>query len=631
MKRINHRLLLAGLVSLTTFFVYVPSLRNGFVTCDDGSYVYRNLFIRSINVKFAEWAIFNYSVSNWHPLTWLSHAVDYAVWGLNPFGHHLTSILLHSVNTLLAILLVMRLIESAGSEKLRPPSGPFSSDTGITIAALVTGLLFGLHPLHVESVAWIAERKDVLCAFFSLLSVSMYSQYAATRCGSPDRQHKFWARRFPKPYYWSLIFFILALSSKPMAVTLPMVLLILDWYPFQRISRGMPFWDVIIEKLPFIALSIFSSIITISAQSSGPAMALMETTPFWTRFIVAVNALFVYLSKMVVPINLIPFYPYPQDVSLLSPKYLLPFLSVIVITIICVITSRKKSRLGMAVWLYYVSVLIPVVGLIQVGNQSMADRYTYLPSLGPFLLSGLGAAWLYGKISILKGPRVATGILVAGVTVFIMVLSSMTVRQIGLWKNGIVLWNYVITKSPTEISFAYLNLGTTYHEQGQFDLAIENFSRAIALAPRWALAYNNRGIAYGKKGLLDKAIQDFDTAIFLDAKYAETYNNRGTTYGRQGLLDKAIEDFSTSISLNPNGDGAYGNLGYAYFLAGRFDKAVQNYNRAIELNRFNVSAYLNRANVYLKTGMRELALSDLRRGCSLGSQAACAELKTNPK
>jgi hypothetical protein len=247
----------------------------------------------------------------------------------------------------------------------------------------VTGLLFGLHPLHVESVAWVSERKDLLCAMFYLLSIMAYMAY---------RTHKIY-----RTYFLTLCFFILALMSKPMAVSLPFVLLILDWYPFKRTTSLETFRTSFIEKLPFIALSIGSSILTILAQKAGGAVVAIEAIPLQARILVAAKSLIAYLWKMILPLNLIPLYPYPQDVSLLSLGFLATVFLVTGITAACVLAARKE-KLWMSVWFYYVVTLIPVIGIVQVGSQPMADRYTYLPSLGPFLIAGLITAGLYEKV-----------------------------------------------------------------------------------------------------------------------------------------------------------------------------------------------------------------------------------------
>src|SRR5512139_1367135 len=258
MKRQHLKFLLAVSVSIISFFIYLSALQNQFIHWDDDRYIFENPHIRSLGPAFFKWAFFDFYAGNWHPLTWISHALDYAVWGLSPMGHHLTNNILHAVNTFLVVLLTVRLLEVLKERREAEGAHTFLDDRGISIAGGVTGLLFGLHPLHVESVAWVSERKDLLCALFFLLSIMTYMSYVS------DRNNR--------SYVLSLVFFILALMSKPMAVSLPIVLLILDWYPFERFGSLDTFRKVLIEKIPFIALSFASAVLTVLAQEKGGAI-----------------------------------------------------------------------------------------------------------------------------------------------------------------------------------------------------------------------------------------------------------------------------------------------------------------------------------------------------------------------
>jgi protein O-mannosyl-transferase len=417
-KKRNLDYYLAVSVSLLTFIVYLASLQNEFVAWDDPEYITNNPYIRLFGLDLFRWAFSAFYSANWHPLTWISHALDYAVWGLNPLGHHLTNNILHAVNTFLVVLLVARLIEATtppppcqvgelvGDKSSPTVSGGVAEGRGgkwnegllhhslftfhishfSLIAAGVTGLLFGLHPLHVESVAWVSERKDLLCAMFFLLSIMMYAKYVVTTSTT-------FRQVFNKHYLFSLCFFFLALLSKPMAVSLPVVLLILDWHPFGRVRSLKTFWPAVVEKLPFVVLSLISSVLTILAQKGSEALFMMEVTPLSSRGTVAAKSLVAYLGKIMLPLHLSPFYPYPLDVTFFSMDYLLPFFLVIGITILCLGLSRKQ-KMYLSAWSFYVVTLVPVLGIVQVGRQSMADRYTYLPSLGPFLVIGLGVAWV---------------------------------------------------------------------------------------------------------------------------------------------------------------------------------------------------------------------------------------------
>jgi hypothetical protein len=388
----NSRYWLAAAIAVITFAVYLPSLRNDFVEWDDSTYIIENPFIRSFNMTFLRRAFFEFYASNWHPLTWVSHALDYAIWGLNPLGHHLTSIILHAINTFIVVLLIIRLVQ-AKKETAVIGQSVFSDERAVFITGGVAGLLFGLHPLHVESVAWIAERKDLLCALFFLLSMTWYVRYRRVEENEGVQRDSI-PIFLERNYLLSLGFFVLALLSKPMAVTLPVIFLIVDWNPFERIRSLKTFLTALLEKVPFLALSLISSILTVLAQRAGGAVTSVEETPILTRVFVAAKSLVAYIWKMIMPLNLIPYYPYPENLSPLSFEYLLAVALVVGISVICaMIAKKKKQNLLLSVWGYYVISLLPVIGLIQVGGQSMADRYTYLPSIGPFFLMGLVAAW----------------------------------------------------------------------------------------------------------------------------------------------------------------------------------------------------------------------------------------------
>ena len=547
----NLQYSVAGLVAVITCAVYLTSLQNEFVEWDDSIYVYENLHIRSLDISFFRWAFLDFHAGNWHPLTWISHAVDYALWGLNPWGHHLTNIILHTLNASIVVLLIMGVIEALQKTTIENER-PLNERMTLLVGG-VTGMLFGLHPIHVESVAWVAERKDLLCALFFLLSMSAYAKYGTLAHAETPRPRSE-SRFLKKLYLLSLGSFTLALLSKPMAVTLPVCLLMLDWYPLKRIRSLRTFWLALVEKLPFFALSLVSSILTLLAQAAGGSIVPIEYAPLSTRMLVASKALMVYLGKMMVPLNLIPFYPYPSDVSLLSLEYLSAVALVLGITTVCIVVV-KGHELFLSVWGYYVVTLMPVLGIVQVGNQFMADRYAYLPSLGPFLLMGLAVAWLFEKVNALKhGSRPATFVCGAAVIGILVSLSYLTVKQIGVWKNSIDLWTYVIKREPVRAPLAYYNRGVSYVKKGQVDRALYDFKKTIMLDPSDYQAYYNLGVLYGSTGLFDMAIECFSMAIVIHQNYDMAYLYRGTYYARTGRVEQARADYQKACDLgNENG------------------------------------------------------------------------------
>jgi protein O-mannosyl-transferase len=539
MMRRNIKYVLAGSVALMTFCVYLASLNNEFVEWDDSTYVFANPFIRSFDLAFLKWAFLNFYAFNWHPLTWISHAMDYAIWGLNPLGHHLTNNILHAVNTFVVVLLVARLMSIAQNRA----QAALLQERAIVITAATTGLLFGLHPLHVESVAWVAERKDLLCGLFYLLSVMAYTSY---RSYSTYRT-----------YILSLFFFILALLSKPMAVSLPVVLLVLDWYPFGQIRSFKTFRGSFVEKLPFIALSLGSSILTVLAQRAGGSIVEIEVIPLSIRMLVAVKSLIAYLWKMILPLQLLPYYPYPNDVSFFSAEYLSAMIVAVVITAACIVVTRKQ-KVFLSVWTYYVATLVPVLGFIQVGGQSMADRYSYLPSIGPFLLLGLLTAWLSEKVLRLQRLVLRIALFGLGMTILLS-LSFLTFKQATIWKNSITLWSFVIEKEPQTVPVAYNNRGFVFYEQGQFYKAIEDYDKAIALNSSNSDVYYNRGNAFDELGQFDKAIADYNKAIALNPLDSGAYNNRGLVFEKIGEIDKAIADYGKAVALDSSNSEASKN------------------------------------------------------------------------
>ena len=648
---------LAVSVSLITFIVYLSALHNEFVLWDDSRYIFENPNIRSFDKSLLKWAFFDFYAGNWHPLTWLSHAFDYAVWGLNPSGHHLINNILHAINTFLVVLLIMKLLEIAKERTTEASPSEFLTKRTLLMAGGVTGLLFGLHPLHVESVAWVSERKDLLCALFFLLSILQYTKYAGSVIENTQQRNPFLLLS-NKRYLLALALFILALLSKPMAVTLPVVLVILDWYPFNRITSLKIFRSVLAEKLPFIVLSFIVSILSILAQKTEGAVVPIEKASLLSRSLVSTQSLVLYLGKMIWPLNLVPIYPYPRDASLLSLKYITAIILVTAITAGCVIMVKRGRKVWLAGWIYYVVTLLPVIGIIQVGGQAMADRYTYLPSIGPFLILGLGSAWIWGKeVGLKKFALIAKVASTITVIIVAVALSYLTFIQIGIWGNSIDLWTYVIKRYPDKIYIAYNNRGMAYDKMGQFGKAIEDYNHAITISPAYIYAYYNRAVALGRNGQFEKAIKDFSRSIELDPSYFMAYNGRGMLYEKEEQPDRAIKDYNKAIELNPFSPDAYFNLGVLYGKSGLYDKAMTHFNeaiainpdnavfycnraaiysfigqhdnalkdlnKAIEIDRNIATAYYNRALIYLKAGMAERAIADLQTACNLGDKQAC--------
>lgn len=604
----KKRWLAALLIAFLAVLIYLPCLDNSFVNWDDPDYVYENIHIRSLDSKFLKWMFTTFRMQNWHPMTWLSHGIDYAMWGLNPTGHHLTSVILHALNTFLVVIIAMRLLTEV-SLKRSVSLLPNQYDKELLFTASVTGLLFALHPIHVESVAWVSERKDVLFAFFSLLSILSYLSYTSSV-----------QKKKALLYILSQLFFILALMSKPMAVTLPGVLLILDIYPLERLQWRSAFnrqSKILIEKIPFLLLSCFAAIMTLFAQQKEIAsfkVTLLE------RIALAFKSLIFYLFKIVWPIKLAPLYPYPSDISFISFSYVSSLIFVAGITIFC-IWSWKRHKVFLAVWLYYVCTLLPVLGIIKVGQQAEADRYMYLPSIGPMLLMGLAMSRLWNIVSFDRKRLILRKVFtITFMIAIISILSVLTIDQIKVWRDSVTLWSKEIQfySNPT----AHVNRGNAYIELGKYQQAIDDYNKAIQLDPLFAKAYVNRGIAYSYLRRYQKALQDFSTAISLDMQNSPLYFNRGNVFKALGLYERAIEDYTSALALNSDNVDAYNNRGTTYLKLRKLKLAIKDFTSAIKRDPENDKAYANRGIAFERHGEYRQAINDYKVSARLGNREA---------
>jgi len=505
--------------ALVAVVLFLPALGNGFVNWDDPAYVYQNLHIRHLELR---WIFTGIVASNYHPLTLLSHTIDYALFGADPMGHHLTSLILHGLNSALVFLLAKRLFNKGFWHG------------GALLPAFMAALLFAVHPLHVESVVWVSERKDVLSAFFFLLSILFYLRYT-------EKGH---VKKF---YVLTLITFILALLSKPMAVTLPVVLLILDYYPLDRLCKGR---IIIMEKIPFFALSIASAIVTLWAQSTGGAVTRMVSYPLYIRILVAVRGYFFYSYKLLFPVSLAPYYPLPMGLGLTNPFFIVALVFFITVTIFCFFLAMGGKRALFAIWLYYLVTLAPVIGIVQVGSQAAADRYSYLPTVGCLMLAGALFGFLY------KRPR---GSKTFAIIIALAVLSGLTVktlRTIPVWHDSVSLWSHEINfleshnkRDRLAGTIAHYNRAKAFEGISLLPEAIADYTSVIAINPGYLDAYINRGVIYGRLGRFEEALPDLNRAVELDPASVSARYNRGLVYKNLGQMDKAREDFEAAMSL----------------------------------------------------------------------------------
>jgi tetratricopeptide (TPR) repeat protein len=417
--------------------------------------------------------------------------------------------------------------------------------------------------------------------------------------------------------------FLCALLSKPMAVTLPVILLLLDFYPLNRltVTTTKNLW-VLWEKIPFFFLSLFTGIITALAQSAEAIISL-ERIPLIARLLNALRALVFYLQKIVLPSNLAPFYPYPRNIYVFDAEYSIAGIVVLLISGGCLWMVKKMPVLP-AVWIYYVITLLPVLGIVQAGHQAAADRFTYLPSASIFLLAGTGVLWVIGKILLMKRKVLFGGLFLMLIGTVVSALSYATIKQISTWQNSVSLWTHEISIFPESVSLPYCNLGNAYLDKGLFDEAIDAYKKALAIDSRDSTAHANAGVAYEKKGMLDAAISKYKDAIHVNANADLPHYNLGNLYKVKGMHEQAILEYKKALAINPSLFSAHNNLGQIYAEKGLFDEAILEYQRALSIDPRYTEAYINLGTTYLNKDMAHEAIIQFRNAIDLNPDDAKA-------
>lgn len=527
-------MLSAAAAALICLLVYVRALSCGFILLDDPSYVLENAGIRHLDLNLISSAFTEkFADDYWIPLTWISLALDYHFWGLDPFGYHLTNILLHAANTGLVVLVAARIVrrepepaegsESAGKWRTHPFWYP--------AMLLLAGLLWGIHPLRVESVAWVTERKDVLNGVFAWGSILCYLLYAQNK-----------ARAVAKPcitgyYLLSLVFFACSLMAKPVSVVIPAMLLVADWYPLGRLRRGK-YRQVFLEKLPYLLLSVAASaaIILIKSHQQGQLISLQDL-PLWLRFVVSGNAIFEYIRLHLWPVGIVPFYLLPKQIPyLFAVKAVAAFL----VSCLCVAVWRKKPWIT-ATWASFVIPLLPVLAFFYNGvDIAYSARFTYLPSLVPSIVAAALTGELFSRIFLAWRRAVLVGL----IALLLLFYGYMSQRLIGVWDNPETFWSRVIDIKP--VGRAFEARGYYLYTQGRYDDAIEDFSKAIYIASNRGLKtiynlYAHRGEALRSAERYGEAVDDFTMAIMMRPE-PNYYFHRGISFGAMGKLKEAEED-----------------------------------------------------------------------------------------
>ena len=578
----NYKYLIIILLILTSFIAFGRIIGNDFINFDDPVYITENNNIKAgLNSETIKWAFSAVVSSNWHPLTLLSHALDWSLFGANSSGHHIVSLLWHISSTILLFLFL-------------------SKTTGSLWPSAFVAALFALHPLRVESVAWASERKDVLSMFFGLASIYAYACYVES----------FKLSR----YFIALILFALSLMAKPMLVTLPFLLLLLDYWPLGRwkkalqpqllpvsndsglvkkkvkqrsadstkekilalplMNRAKIIRSLLWEKLPFIFLAIVSCIVTIWTQSKSGAVASLEQLPFLDRLLNAIVSYIQYLIKIFWPVNLAVFYPYEQSLQFWQ---IFGAASILMGISIAVIYAIKKAPFLFVGWFWYLGTLVPVIGLIQVGKQSIADRYTYFPSIGVAII----LAW--GIIYLLPKEKLRKMILIPAAVIILAGLTFLTLQQCGYWKNSISLFNHVL-QATKDNYLAHNSLGVALAAEGKNEEAITHYLAAIEINPTYSTGHYNLGAALVAQGKNEEATDHYLAAIKTNPNFDDAYYNLANLLIKQGKIKEAIDNYRQAFKINPNHFEAHCNLAELFVKQNKIDQAIMHLREAVRIN-----------------------------------------------
>ena len=607
----RHLWLPAVLLFGATFLLYSPLGRYQFINYDDQLYVTENYVVQQgLTLRGAKWAFTAITASNWHPVTMLSHMLDCELFGLNPSGHHYTNLLLHSLNAALLFLFLAYL-------------------TGKVGRSFAASALFAFHPIATESVMWIAERKNLLCTLFFILALAAYVGYART--GG-------WKR-----YLLVTVLYLVALMSKPMVVTFPFVLLLLDYWPLCRwqplrstasagISEGarlahVPFAKLVLEKLPWFALSLGESLVTLYVQHREGAVTA-GYVPFWGRFGNAVLSYGRYLWKIVVPLKLCIFYPHPK----LALPWTQVALSAAVLGLITLLVLGFRAHRYLAVgWLWFLGTLVPVIGVVQAGSQAMADRYAYIPFIGIFV------AVVWAASEMLDRRQVARKLVVVSVCLVLVVLGWRTRVQAAYWQNSTTLFSHALEVAP-DSAVAHVNLSMALAEQGFAEEAVRHIRAALVINPRDPVALQSLALYHIHEGNTVEALDELNNAAAL-AKYPflqeRIHMTLGALYSKSGDMEKAKSEYAQAIRLQPEDYKPYLNLAVHLYLEGKYDQALEKLKQSI--SAFPTStAYYYQGEVLVSEGKLREAEQSYRRALEISpkyddARRALGELLTRVK
>ncbi|HYV56269.1 MAG TPA: tetratricopeptide repeat protein [Candidatus Nitrosopolaris sp.] len=572
------RWLIPLLVVLATLVCFLPVLHDGFVDWDDPRMLTDNPDYRGLGRSQLHWMFTTFLMGHYQPLTWLTYGLDYALWGMDPFGYHLTSLAIHAANGVLFFQVSLCLLSLAA------PSA--SAGVDARVAAGLSALLFAIHPLRVESVAWVKERREVVAGFFLLSTLLCYLRAATARGAARAR----WLGA-------SVALYAASLLSDASGMTLPLVLLVLDVFPLRRM-RGRPRewlpsaprllgW----EKTPFVLLALAAAVVALRAQGQVGALRTLGEYDVSFRLSQVFIGLTFYLQKTLVPLSLSPLYEIPADLHL-TWRLLVPSVAAVVALTVVVVRARTAWPAGLACWVCYVLLLAPVLGIAQSGPQLVADRYSYLSCLSWGLLAagGLLHCWRLGSSGAMGRTSVATVTAVA--TLVPLALGVLTWRQAQVWHDTETLWTHVLSVTPRS-SLAHNGLGYLMLRRGDLAEATPHLEEATRLNPALAEGHYNLGNAFALQGRLDEALRQYREAVRIRPTYAEAHFDLGVVLTRVGQLDEAIDHYREAVRLQPDDAEAENALGEILFRQGHLDEALRHYRNAVRIRPDYVEAGRN--------------------------------------
>jgi tetratricopeptide (TPR) repeat protein len=561
----HPNLFVAAALAVLTLLIYAPVLGHEFISLDDTLYVTENPMVnRGLSFAGLTWAFTTFHAANWHPLTWIAHMIDSQIFGMNAGGHLFVNTLIHATNVTLVFALLYH-------------------TTGFRWRSALVAALFALHPLHVESVAWVAERKDTLSTLFGLLSLIAYCRYVQT--GSRAQ------------YAWSAGALVLGLLAKPMLVTWPFVMLLLDFWPLARFQRseigGQRSVKLIVDKIPFLLIVAGSAVITMVAQSHGGAVRNFADAPIWLRASNAVVAYAKYLLLTFWPNNLAVYYPFDlqgiPEWQIIGAIFLL-----LAVTAFCAMQIKKRPYLLFG-WLWFLGTLLPVIGLVQVGGQTMADRYHYIPSIGLF------TALVFGFAEVVKPFRLSPTIAGSLAGAILLVLAVLTSMQLRLWHDSTSLFRHTLAVTPPNMIIEH-NFGLVLGKSGELDEAATHFEKALQIRPDFYDALINMGVTRSQQHRLPEAVTYFQHASAIQREKAEPHFQLGLLYANLNQDQKALGELQQAVRIEPENSDTRANLGLVFLRLRNVSEAVAQLQEALRLNPQNAEAHNNLGLAFLVSG-----------------------------